>query len=149
MSKAVIEFCHRLEIALLGIEEQLDKAQKTLAAGAQGIESDAEKHVKQAGAQLAAFRGKAAEMAAALRADLPEKVDRLQDRLQDFGLEAQTAMRHAVVFLAEAASKGAGGAADLLHKGAARAHDLADNLRRDTALTVPAPDQRPDETRPT
>lgn len=138
MSKAVVEFCHRLEITLLSIEEQLVKAQKALATGAQSAEGEAEKYVKRAGAELAAFRAKAAEMAASVRAELPEKVELAQDKLQDFGVEAQTAMRHAVVFLAEAASKGAGGAAVLLQKGAAKAQDLASDLRRDTALTVPA-----------
>lgn len=148
MSKAVIEFCHRLESALLGIEEQLGKAQKSLAAGAENVESEAARYVVQAGAQLAAFRAKAGEMASSLRAELPEKVEHVQDKLQDFGIEAQTAMRHAVVFLAETASKGAGGAADLLSKGAERAHDLADDLRRDTALTVP-PAEKPGGVLPT
>lgn len=138
MSKAVIDFCRGLETTLLGIEEQLANAQKALAAGAGKVESEAEKHVKQAGAELAAFRAKAADMAAGLRAELPEQIERLQDKLQDFGAEAQVAMRHAVVFLAETASKGADSAADLLHMGAERAHDLASDLRQETAVTVQA-----------
>jgi hypothetical protein len=148
MSKAVIEFCHRLETTLLGVEEQLGKAQKALAAGAHAVESGAADNVAQAVAQLSAFRVKAGELAASVRAELPEQVERVQDKLQDFGVEAQTAMRHAVVFLAETASKGAGSAAELLHKGAERAHDLADDLRRDTALTIAAPKQG-DEIMPT
>jgi hypothetical protein len=148
MSKAVVEFCHRLETTLLAIEDQLGKAQKALAAGAQAVESEAADNVAQAVAQLSGFRAKAGEMAASLRAELPERVEHVQDRLKDFGIEAQTAMRHAVVFLAETAAKGADSAADLLHKGAARAHDVAGDLRRDTALTV-APEQAPSETLPT
>lgn len=148
MSKAVIEFCRRLETTLLGIEEQLGKAQKALAERAETVEGEAGKYVQQARAQLTAFRTKAAEMATELRAELPETVEGVQDKLKDFGLEAQTAMRHAVVFLAETASKGADGAAVLLHKGAERAQDLAADLRRDTALAVPA--SKPgDETTPT
>lgn len=148
MSKAVIEFCDRLETTLLGIEDQLAKAQKALVAGAQSAESEAAKNVTQAVAQLSAFRVKAGEMAANLRADLPDHVERVQDKLQDFGVEAQTAMRHAVVFLAETASKGAVGAADLLQKGAVRAQNVADDLRHDTAVTIATPAQ-PDETLPT
>lgn len=148
MSKAVVEFCHRLETTLLGIEEQLGKAQKALASGAHAAESEAAKNITQAVAQLSGFRAKAGEMAASLRAELPEKVEQVQDRLKDFGIEAQTAMRHAVVFLAEAAAKGADSAADLLHKGAERASDVADDLRRDTALAVPAP-ATTEETLPT
>jgi hypothetical protein len=148
MSKAVVEFCHRLETTLLGIEEQLGKAQRALAESAHAAESEAAKSITQAAAQLSGFRAKAGEIAASVRAELPEQVEHVQDRLKDFGLEAQTAMRHAVVFLAEAAAKGATSAADLLHKGAERASDVADDLRRDTALTVAAP-QTTDETLPT
>jgi hypothetical protein len=147
MSKAVVEFCHRLETTLLGIEEQLGKAQKVLAAGTHAAESEAAKNITQAVAQLNGFRVKAGEMAASLRAELPEKVEHVQERLKDFGIEAQTAMRHAVVFLAEAAAKGADDAADLLHKGAARASDVAEDLRRDTAITVASPTT--EETLPT
>jgi hypothetical protein len=137
-----------LELTLLSIEEQLGKAQKSLAAGASAVESEAAKNVAQAVAQLSGFRAKAGEMAQSLRAELPEKVEHMQDRLKDFGIEAQTAMRHAVVFLAETAAKGADGAADLLHKSAERAHDVADDLRRDTALAVTAPPAT-EETLPT
>lgn len=148
MSKAVIEFCNRLETTLLGIEEQLTKAQKTLADGAHAVESEAAANVAQAVAQLSGFRVKAGEMATSLRAELPEKVEHVQDRLKDFGTEAQTAMRHVVVLLAETAAKGADSAADLLHKGAKRAHAAADDLRRDTALTA-VPPETPGETLPT
>lgn len=147
MSKAVIEFCHRLETTLLGIEEQLGKAQKTLAEGAHAAESEAAKNITQAVAQLSGFRAKAGEMAASLRAELPEKVEHMQDRLKDFGIEAQTAMRHAVVLLAETAAKSADSAADLLHKSADRAQDVADDVRRDTALAVAPPTT--EETLPT
>ena len=148
MSRAVVEFCHRLETTLLGIEEQLGKAQESLSAGAHAVESEAAKNVAQAIAHLSGFRAKAGEMAASLRAELPETVDHVQERLKDFGLEAQTAMRHAVVLLAETAAKSAEGAADLLHKGAERAHDVAEDLRRDTALIAPTP-RTTNETLPT
>ena len=148
MSRAVVEFCHRLETTLLGIEEQLGKAQEALSAGAHAVESEAAKNVAQAIAQLSGFRAKAGEMAESLRAELPEKVEHMQERLKDFGLEAQTAMRHAIVLLAETAAKGADGAADLLHKGAERAHDVADDLRRETAITTAAP-QTTNEALPT
>ena len=95
MSKAVIEFCRRLETTLLGIEEQLGKAQKTLAEGAaRSRERGCQEH-HPSGRALSGFRAKAGEMAASLRAELPEKVEHMQDRLKDYGSEAQTAMRHA------------------------------------------------------
>jgi hypothetical protein len=96
---------------------------------------------------LSSFRAKAGEMAASLRAELPETVERVQDKLKDFSLEAQTAMRHAVVFLAETTAKGADGAADLLHKGAKRVNAVASDLRNDTALTLTA--DTSDESSPT
>jgi hypothetical protein len=82
-------------------------------------------------------------MAKTIRADLPEQKSALRERLAEFGIEAQVALRHAVVFLAEAASGGAEGAADMLNKGSQRAKFLAETLKRDTAVTVAAPKSEP------
>jgi hypothetical protein len=45
-------------------------------------------------------------------------------------------MRHAVVFMAEATSKGAESAAAALKEGAQKAQAVAENLRNETAVTV-------------
>lgn len=136
MSKAVIDFCQGLQTTLLGLEDRLAKAKAALDTGRENIESDAKRHIEEASEQLEAFKLKAASLAAEIRAELPEKVDAVEDKLKEVGLEAQVALRHAVVFLAEAASKGATGAAALLHRGAERAQGLAETLRHDTAVTV-------------
>lgn len=126
MSQAVVDFCETLKSTLLTLEARLDKAKTALAC-------EAHEHVDAASKQLAEFKQRAAQMAQSLREQAPEPV---KARLQEFGLEAQTAMRHAVIFLAETASGGAEAASDVLHDGSRKAHALADDLRRDTALTV-------------
>ncbi len=133
MSRAVVEFCHGLETTLLAIEERLDKAAKSLAAGAHGVEAEAKQQVEEASAHLAAFRAKAGAMAQQLRQDIPEETEHLQERLSDFSADAQTAMRHAVVVLAEAASKGAVAGASALWTAGDKAQGIADQLRRETA----------------
>jgi ABC-type transporter Mla subunit MlaD len=145
MSKAVIDFCQGLQTSLLAIEERLGKAKQAFDAGRTHVEADARAHVEKASAELDAFKARAAGLAAELRAELPEKVDAVEDKLKEFGQEAQVAMRHAVVFLAEAASKGATAGAGLLHRGAERAHDLAENLRHETAVAVRDPASDPDQ----
>jgi hypothetical protein len=67
---------------------------------------------------------------------LPQQTVAAKEKLQEFGQEAQVAMRHAVVFLAEATAKGAANAADALNAGARSAHRLAEDLKHDTAVTV-------------
>jgi hypothetical protein len=138
MSQAVVDFCQGLQTTLLAVEERLVKAKAALEAGGAGVRDEAEKQVEKASEHLSAFKIKAARMAAEIRAELPEKIDAVEAGLKDFGLEAQVAMRHAVVFLAEGASKSAEGAATVLKRGAERAHDLAETLRHDTAVAVRA-----------
>lgn len=147
MSKAVIEFCHGLETALLGIEERLGKATRSIAAGAGSVEAETKKHVEEASALLAAFRTKAAATAASLREEIPEHAEQMQARLAGFGAEAQTAMRHALVIMAEAAAKGAVTAADALKAGAEEAHEFAGRVRDKTAPATPI--QAGDEVLPT
>jgi F0F1-type ATP synthase membrane subunit b/b' len=139
MSKAVIAFCHGLETTLLGIEERLGKATRSLAASAGNVEAETKKHVEEASALLAAFRAKAAATATSLREEIPEQAEHLQSRLAGFGAEAQTAMRHALVVMAEAAAKGATNAADVLKSGADEAHDFAGRVRDKTVPTAPNP----------
>ncbi len=139
MSQAVIDFCEGLKATLLNIEDRLGKAKEGLDVGASGAQLEAKKHVEEATAFLEAFKLKAAQMALSLRTDLPEKSKPIRETLHEFGLEAQVAMRHAVVFLAEAASKGAEGASVALKEGAQRAQTLAQGLRHDTAVTLATP----------
>jgi hypothetical protein len=141
MSQAVIDFCEGLKTTLLSLEEKLDQAKRSLEAGAAQASGEAKKHVDEAAEQLGAFKAHAAMMAQTIRADLPEKTAAMRDKLKDFGQEAQVAMRHAVVFLAEAASKGAESAAGALHAGAKGAHKFAEELKRDTAVAVAEPKQ--------
>lgn len=141
MSQAVIDFCEGLKTTLLGLEDKLDKARRSLEAGAAQASGEARKHVDEAAEQLDAFKTHAALLAEAIRADLPEQTSAAREKLKDFGQEAQVAMRHAVVFLAEAASKGAEGAAGALQAGARQAHKMAEDLKRDTAVTVVEPEQ--------
>lgn len=141
MSQAVIDFCEGLKTTLLALEQKLDKAKHNLEAGAAQASGEAKKHVDEAVEQLQAFKVHAGLMAKAIRADLPEQTGAVKEKLKDFGQEAQVAMRHAVVFLAEAASKGAEGAAEALQAGAKQAHKVAEELKRDTAVTVAEPAQ--------
>lgn len=143
MSQAVIDFCEGLKTTLLALEDRIGKAQANLASGAQLVSGEAKKHVDEAAEQLEKFKAHAGLMAQAIRADLPEQTAEMKEKLKGFGLEAQVAMRHAVVFLAEAASKGAEGAADALKQSAVKAKTLAEELRHDTAVTVVEPDAQP------
>ena len=136
MSQAVIDFCEGLKQTLLGLEDQLGKAQTALTANATRASDEAKKHIDEAADQLQQFKAHAGLMAQAIRADLPEHTEAMKEKLSEFGQEAQVAMRHAVVFLAESASKGAIGAAGALQAGAKQAQRLAENLRHDTAVTV-------------
>jgi len=140
MSQAVIDFCEGLKTTLLSIEDRLGKAQTVLATGAARASEEAKKHVDEAAAELAKFKTHAGLMAEAIRAELPERGEAVKSKLTEFGQEAQVAMRHAVIFLAETASKGGGGAAGALHVGAEQAQKLAENLRRETAVTTPSAD---------
>lgn len=139
MSQAVIDFCEGLKTTLLGIEDRLGKAQSSLASGAVQVSAEAKKHIEEASEQLEKFKVHAGLMAEAIRAELPEQTAEMKEKLKGFGLEAQVAMRHAVVFLAETASKGAEGAAAALKEGALKAQALAEDLRHDTAVTTTAP----------
>jgi hypothetical protein len=141
MSQAVIDFCEGLKTTLLTLEEQLGKAKRNLEAGAAHASGEAKKHVDEAVQQLETFKTHAGLMAQAIRADLPEQTGVMKEKLKDFGQEAQVAMRHAVVFLAETASKGAESAAEVLQTGAKQAHKVAEELKRDTAVTVVDPEQ--------
>jgi hypothetical protein len=136
MSQAVIDFCEGLKSTLLAVEDRLGKAKNAIDASAAEVSAEAKKHVDEAAEQLAAFRAHAGVMAEAIRADLPQQTAAARDKLGEFGQEAQVAMRHAIVFLAETAAKGAEGAASGLGAGAKAAHRLAEGLRHDTALTV-------------
>jgi F0F1-type ATP synthase membrane subunit b/b' len=141
MSRAIVEFCHGLETTLLAIEDRLDKAAESLAAGAHGVEAQAKHQVEEASAHLAAFRAKAGALAKALREDISEDAEEIEARLSAFGAEAQTAMRHAVVFLAESTAKGAVAGASALSTAGAKAQGMADQVRLKTALTAPTADE--------
>lgn len=139
MSQAVIDFCEGLKTTLLGLEERLEKAQTALSSGAARASDEAKNHIDEAAEQLQKFKVHAGLMAEAIRADLPNRTEALKDKLGEFGQEAQVAMRHAVVFLAETASKGATGAAGALQVGARHAQELAEQLRHETAVAVAEP----------
>jgi hypothetical protein len=139
MSQAVIDFCEGLKTTLLGVERQLGAAKRSLEGGASQVEGEAKKHIDEAARQLETFKTHAALMAQAIRADLPEQTATMREKLKDFGAEAQVAMRHAVVFMAETAAKGAESAAAALKEGATRAQSMAKDLRDDTAVTVAEP----------
>lgn len=143
MSQAVIDFCEGLKTTLLSLEDRLGKAKRSLDSGAAQLGGEARKHIDEAAEQLEAFKAHAGLMAQAIRADLPAQTSAMQDKLKDFGQEAQVAMKHAVVFLAEAASKGAESSAEALLAGAKKAHTVAEDLRRDTAVSVVEPAKPP------
>lgn len=136
MSQAVIDFCEGLKTTLLALEERLDKAKTAIDAGAAQASSEAKRHVDDAAAQLASFRAHAGAMAQAIRADMPQQTAAAKEKLSEFGQEAQVAMRHAVIFLAESTARGAEGAAGALKAGAKSAQRVAEDLRQDTAVTV-------------
>ncbi len=141
MSQAVIDFCEGLKTMLLGIEDRLGKAKKSLETGTTQVSGEAKEHVEKAAEQLEAFKAHAGLMAQAIRADLPHQTAAVKEKLKEFGQEAQVAMRHAVIFLAETASKGAEGAADALEAGAKQAQKVAQDLRDDTAVVATEPPQ--------
>lgn len=136
MSQAIIDFCEGLKTTLLALEDRLGKAKSALATGATQAGTDTKKHIDEAAEQLAKFRAHAALMAQALREDLPQQTAVAGEKLKEFGQEAQVALRHAAVFLAEATAKGAEGTAEALKAGAQSARRVADDLRHDTAVTV-------------
>lgn len=139
MSQAVIDFCEGLKTTLLGIEEKLTQAKSSLDAGAEKASGEARKQIDEATEKLQAFRTQAAQIAEQLRAEMPGKTEEVKAKLKDFSGEAQVAMRHAVVFLAEAASKGAQGAAVALQEGSKSASALAEKLKRETAVATTEP----------
>lgn len=143
MSQAVIDFCEGLKTTLLALEDRLGKAKSAIDAGATQASSEAAKQVEEAAEQLAKFRAHAGVMAEAIRADLPQQTAVAKEKLADFGQEAQVAMRHAVVFLAETAAKGAEGAAGALQSGAKSAQRLAEDLRQETKSAQPKTDAPP------
>lgn len=143
MSQAVIDFCEGLKTTLLGLEEQIEKAQAALSSGAARASEEAKTHVDEAAEQLQKFKVHAGLMAQAIRADLPSHTEAVKDKFGEFGQEAQVAMRHAVVFLAETASKGATGAAGALEAGAKQVREFAEHLRHETAVTVTTPETPP------
>lgn len=149
MSQAVIDFCEGLKTTLLGIEERLAKAKTSLESSAAQVGGEAKKHVAEAAEQLQAFRAHAGSMAETIRAEFPDQTIALKEKFKEYGQEAQVAMRHAVVFLAETASKGADTAAGTLKTGAEKARVLAEKLRHDTALVVAEPTDTAEQSEPT
>jgi hypothetical protein len=139
MSQAVIDFCEGLKTALLGIEDRLGKAKRSLESGTAQVSGEAKEHVEKAAEQLEAFKAHAGVLAQAIRADLPHQTAVVKEKLKEFSQEAQVAMRHAVIFLAETASKGAEGAADALEASAKQAQKVAQDLRHDTAVVATEP----------
>jgi hypothetical protein len=129
MSQAVIDFCEGLKSTLLTLEDRLAKAKTKLEAGATEASAEAKKHIDEASEQLARFKTHAGLMAQAIRADLPNQAEVAQEKLKEFGQEAQIAMRHAVVFLAE-------NAAEALQVGAKSAQRVAESLKHETAIAV-------------
>lgn len=147
MSQAVVDFCNGLETTLLAVEAKIGEAQRGLASGVAGLHQDAATHLAEATQQLSAFRGQASEIAQSLRASAPAEAVTAVEKLKEFGAEAQVALRHAMIFVAEAASKGAAGAADALQAGSERALSVAEALKRETAVAAlseaPAPTSTP------
>lgn len=138
MSQAIIDFCEGLKTALLTIEDRLAKTTCALENGAAEATEEAKRHVSAATAQLATFKAHAGVIAQAVRADLPQQTAFAKEKLNEFGKEAQVALRHAAVFLAETAAKGAEGSADVLQAGARSAQRVAETLRHETAVAVVA-----------
>jgi len=137
MSQAIIDLCEGLKTTLLGVEERLGKAKSALDVGAAQASDEAKKYIDDATEQLTAFRAHAGLMAQAISAELPGQAAGAKERLAEFGQEAQVALRHAAVFLAETASRGAESAASALQASAKQASELAEKLRRETAVAAP------------
>lgn len=129
MSQAVIDFCEGLKSTLLTLEDRLAKAKTNLETGATDASAEAKKHIEEASEQLARFKTHAGLMAQAIRADLPSQTAIAQEKLKEFGQEAQVALRHAVVFLAE-------NTAEALQVGAKSAQRMAESLKHETAVAV-------------
>ena len=135
MSQAVIDFCEGLKSTLLTLEDRLGKARSALETSAGEASAEAKRQVEEAAEHLAQFRAHANLMAQAIRADLPHQSAEAQGKLKEFGQEAQVALRHAVVFLAE-------NTANALSAGAKSAQRMAETVRHQTAVSVqpePAP----------
>lgn len=141
MSQAIIDFCDGLKTTLLALEDRLGKAKSALDVGATQASAETKKHVDEAVEQLVQFRAHAAIMAQALRADLPQQTSVAKEKLKEFGQEAQMALRHAAVFLAETAAKSAESTSQALKHGAESARRVAEDLRHDTAVTVLEPEK--------
>lgn len=129
MSQAVIDFCEGLKSTLLALEDRIAKAKTNLEAGAAGANAEAKKHIDEAAEQLTRFKTHAGLMAQAIRADLPSQTAIAQEKLKEFGQEAQVALRHAVVFLAE-------NTAEALQAGAKSAQRMAETMKHETAVAV-------------
>lgn len=139
MSQAIIEFCEGLKTTLLGIEDRLAKAKAGLSDNASQLSAEAKKHIDEAAQQLEQFKVHAGLMAQAIRAELPERTAAAKEKIQEVSQEAHVALRHAAVFLAEAASTGAAGAAIALQGGSQQAKAFAERLRNETAVITTQP----------
>ena len=139
MSKAVVEFCDQLEKTLLAIEARLNEAQHAFAATTAGAQADAKKQVEAATQELKQLQAVSGVFLEAIKADLPAQQVALQARFSEFGAEAQLALRHALVSLAEVAAKGARSASGVLEVGAVRAAKLAEDLKHKNAVVPAAP----------
>lgn len=143
MSQAVIDFCEGLKTTLLAVEDRLAKAKKTLESTAGEAAGEAKEHIEEAAKQLETFKAHAGVMAQAVRADLPQQTAAMSEKLQEFGQEAQVALRHATVFLAEAVAKGAETTAGALQTGARSVQRVAETLKKETAVVVSNPEESP------
>lgn len=144
MSQAVIDFCEGLKTTLLGLEQQMGAVKRGMEGGASQMEAEAKKRIEEAAEQLETFRAHASMMAEAIRADLPEHSAAMTAKAKEVGGEAQLAMRQAIMLLAEAAAKGAEGAASALKEGAGRAHAFAEEMRRQPEASATAQADKPD-----
>jgi hypothetical protein len=136
MSQAVVDFCEGLKTVLLDVEKRVGTAQAALAKSAGHVEKDAKKQLDQAARQLKDFRIDAAGLAENIRKDFPAQAAGAQKALNEFGHEAQAAMRHMLVMMADAASVGADTAAHALEAGARSARKFADEARGPTKKPV-------------
>ena len=140
MNTEVTEFFEALESMLEDIEERLRRARGAIESGASEDEQKAIEHISDSHGAVTEFRERAQNLAVRLRQEAPEAVQSARERLDNLSGEASSAVRQAVILLAEGVSGGAEGAAKLLKAGAARAHDLADDLRKTPDLEKPTAD---------
>jgi ABC-type transporter Mla subunit MlaD len=143
MSQAVIDFCDGLKAMLLGLEDKLGRAQASLASGAASATEEANRHLSEAAEQVQRFKTEAAHMAESARESVPQGAAALKVALGEFGQEAQVALRHAAVLLAESAARATEGAAGALQSGARQAQRVAEALRHETAVTAAPPPPPP------